>query len=723
MAVATPFERAAAEAPAAPPCETWVAAFIRLFALMARPCEPHEVRLAFADVDGRSDLDRLLAGASRLGLRTRCRRASVRALRRASPPFLILGRNPGDLRLVRGRTGGRLVVVDPASGDTRAMTAAALAAGARYVIEPRSVAAATAGGGLVAALFDRRYLPAFAQIILASIMVNLLALATPLFMMAVYNQVLRHAALTTLDALVLGMLGLVAFELALRSLRGYLASFTGARLDAGIGRAVVQRLLRLPYASFVEAPPAVMLDRLRQLDHLRMFLTGQLPVLLVDLLFVGLFVGALFLLAPRLGWVTLLAVPPLAGLGWLARHAHGRWATTASRVQAQKQSRLLECLTNALTIKALALEPEMEGRLQRRIDEGAWMGHRAGLLGHIAASAAAGVQHLVAVLLVYLGARMVVAGELSIGGLVACTILAGRALAPVRQLFLAWPQLQQAREALRRVDGLLRQQPEAARSPASTAPREFEGSIRLERVTFRYRPEAPPALDGIDLEVEPGTLLAILGPPGSGKSTLARLVAGLLEPQEGRVLLDGIEVARLPVADFRRRLGIVPQELQLFEGTIAENIALGAADASPDRIVAAARFVGLHDLVQRLPDGYETRLGERGAGLSTGQKQLVCLARAVIRNPRLLLLDEATSALDPATEARLLNNLKRAGSGRTILLITHRPSAAQVCHRAILLDAGRIVRDGPAAEVIRAFTRGRSDRGLTAVSEAGSGGA
>lgn len=704
MAVAMAFLRRETRAqPADGPSEAWVAVLVRLLGLLGRNVEAHEVRAALADAPGDGHAA-LLAAAARLGLALRERRPQPRTLRRLSPPFLVLAGEPLELRLVRGRTGNQLVVVDGATAHPQVWTAQALAAVARSVFEVRR-ASAPAASGLWALVRDRRHLPALAQIVFASVLVNLLALTTPLFMMAVYNKVLRHAALTTLDALVVGMLALAAFELALRSLRGYLASFAGARLDAAVGRAVIQRLLRLPFVRFVETPPALMLDRLRQLDQLRTFLTGQLPILLVDLAFVGLFVAALFLLAPILGLLTLLAVPPLALLGWLARRAHAHWAALASQVQAHKHGRLLECLANALTVKALGLEPEMEARLQRRIEEGAWTGHRAALLGHVAASAATAIQHLIAILLVYQGARMVVAHDMTIGALVAATILAARALAPIRQLFLAWPQLQQAREAVARIDALLRE-PMATGGGSGTPTSELVGAIRLEQVSFRYRGDGPAALDRVDLELQPGTMLAVLGPPGSGKSTLARLLAGVLEPSEGRVLVDGFDLAKLAGGSFRRRIGVVPQELQLFEGTIAENIALGAEDGNLARVVAAARFVGLHDLVQRLPEGYDTRLGERGAGLSAGQKQLVCLARAVVRNPRILILDEATSALDPTTEARLLANLRRAGSGRTILLVTHRPSAALLCDRAILLDGGRILFDGAPAEAVRRLTAG-----------------
>jgi ABC-type bacteriocin/lantibiotic exporter with double-glycine peptidase domain len=307
---------------------------------------------------------------------------------------------------------------------------------------------------------------------------------------------------------------------------------------------------------------------------------------------------------------------------------------------------------------------------------------------------------------------MIIAGELNVGALVAATILFARALAPMRQLFFAWGQLQQTREALSRLDGLLGETPETTGSHFGDL--HLQGRIALDGVTFRYADDRPPALAGISLEVEPGTALGIIGPPGSGKSTLLKLMLGLDRPTEGRVLLDDTDLRSLSPVVYRHQIGVVPQEVQLFSGTIANNIAIGAEDGSLGRVIAAARFVGAHDFIQRLPQGYETLLGERGAGLSLGQRQLVAIARALVRNPRLLILDEATSALDATAEAYLLSNLKRAGSGRTMILVTHRPAVLEICDSVLLLEQGQVARVGTPGELLPMLMP-RQRRGLQVV--------
>ncbi len=684
----------------------WSCALCQLERCFGVATSAEEVRARLGDLEVDLALPAgWLAFGRALGYAGRIRRSSAYRLLSTPPPFLLVGADADDLLLVRAHKGRELVVVDPETGRARVASVRSLLPRYRHLVQLRP-SRPDASRGLAGLLFSRRFWPALAQVAAASVVINLLALATPLFMMTVYNRVIRYGALTTLDVLLVGMVSLVAVELALRALRGRIAAHAGARLDVEVGREAASRVLQLPLATIERLAPGRLLERLRQLDQLRPLLSGHLPLLLVDLLFVGLFLAVIFVLAPVLGWITLAGGLGFALLGWLARRPLERAARTHSQLVTRKNARLLEALAHAPTVKALGLEPEMEQRYRAELYGTAWAGLETGARGQLAASLAQAVQHLTALAVVYAGARMVVAGELTIGALIAASILAARTLAPLRQLFLNWAQLQQAREAWRRVDRLLQEPVSAPAVRRALGEVELRGALKLERVRFRYADDRPWALDGIDLEVPAGAMVALVGAPGSGKSTLLALIAGLHRPQEGRVLVDGHEVRHLPDAVHRRRLGFVPQEVQLFAGTIADNIALGAEDRSRARVIAAARFVGLHDVVSRLPAGYDTELGEGGAGLSMGQKQLLTIARALIRNPRILLLDEATSALDPTSERRLFEHLRRAGRGRTLLLATHRPQAVAFCDEAVVLREGRILHRGPAAQVAQAMRRG-----------------
>ncbi|HFD15593.1 MAG TPA: hypothetical protein ENJ38_04715, partial [Rhodospirillales bacterium] len=305
--------------------DPWIGALTRLAARLDRPLAAED--LAVEPAPDAGGLAYGLRLADRAGFASLVRRATRRRIARTPPPFLLVGEGTDEVRLVEAREGDRLVVVDPVTGQRTLRSPGGLARGARHlvVLRRRPVPRTTGGaGGLRELLLQKRFWPAFAQLVTASVVINLLALATPLFMMTVYNKVIREGGLATLDVLVIGMLSLVAFELVLRALRGYVASYTGARLDAAVGREVLERLLRLPYRSFERMPAARLLERLRQLDQLRSFLTGNLPLFLVDLAFVGLFLGALFLLNGTLGLVTLAALPLFALLSWLGHRRQAR---------------------------------------------------------------------------------------------------------------------------------------------------------------------------------------------------------------------------------------------------------------------------------------------------------------------------------------------------------------------------------------------------------------
>jgi HlyB family type I secretion system ABC transporter len=679
-----------------PASDDLILAFAQLCRMLSRPFALAEIRAAAPAAEGTLAVGGILLAAERLGFKARALKPTRHNLAGAPPPFLVAGRVPGEAWLATGRVQDHLVLLEPGSGRTTACGLDAVGDLAERLVLVKPLAEPTAPAGWRDTMFARLR-PVLWELGIASVVINLLALATPLFLMTVYNKVINHGALQTLDVLVFGMVTLFLFEWALRALRSYVASHTGGRLDAALGSEVVHHLVHLPLRTFERMATGQILERTRQLDSIRQFFASQMPLLLVDLAFVGLFLAVICYLDLRLGAITLAAIPLFWLLSMLARRRQHGLIEAGFKAAAAKASSLGETISQALTVKALGLEPEMERRFKQRLADAATNTFRAGHLGGVIASSGQVLQQGVALLIVYVGARAIIAGELSIGALIAATILAARALAPMRQVIGAWQQLNTVRAAFARLDELLNEPTERATAPGPAL--QVRGHLLFENVVYRYSEDAEPALEGIDLEIAPGQVLGVAGPPGSGKSTFTKLLCGLDHPERGRILLDDLDLRLWSPAVLRQQIGVVPQEVQLFSGTIAENIALGAADRQFERIVAAAKFVGAHDFIQRLPAGYDTRLGERGSGLSAGQRQLISIARALIRNPRLLVLDEATSALDPLTEQALLTNLKRASRGRTVVMVTHRLGALAIADRVLFLVDGRIQREGTPGEI------------------------
>jgi len=658
-----------------------------------RPCERTRIDRAFAAGPRGDALRDLLAASERLGMPLHAEPATRGRLEQLEPPFLVVDPHSGEAHCVEGRLGGELFFAGEGH-DPRHLRDFACPDMAVVTAAPGEPAADPPA---VADRIRQRLRPVFAEIALASVFINLLALATPLFMMTVYNKVIGHGALRTLDVLAVGMVTLFLFDAGLRLLRGYVVSHAGARVDAAVGADLVHHLLHLPLGALERLTPGHMVEQLRQVDNLRLFFTGQVPLLWVDLGFVVLFVGVIALIAPPLALITVAAIPILVlSSAWAGRRQR-RVMRDGFTAAAEKASAVGETVTNALTIKALGLETEMARGFDDKLAGAADAGFRAGQLNGAAQTTGLLLQHVVAVVLVYVGAHLIVAGALSVGALIAATILSARALAPMRQLAGAWHQLHAVKDAMAAIDDLLaRAAP--AKAAAMAAPT-LQGRLELEHVSFRYDGHGA-ALKGVDLAVTAGEVLAVVGPPGSGKTTLTKVLLGLLPPSEGRVLVDGFDLRHLPGPEVLRQVGYVPQETQLFRGSIAYNLGLGLGPVDSNRIVGAARFTGLHDVVEALPEGYATVIGDGRFNLSAGQRQLLALARALIRNPRILILDEATSALDGGSERRLVERLKPVTADRTVVMVTHRPALLALADRAVRLEGGTIADDGPVAEVL-----------------------
>ncbi|MFZ9634861.1 MAG: type I secretion system permease/ATPase, partial [Alphaproteobacteria bacterium] len=540
----------------------------------------------------------------------------------------------------------------------------------------------------------------YGQVALAALLTNIFALTTSLFSMIVYDRVIPNNAIDTLVALLVGIGIVFLSDFAIRMLRGYFLDVAGSRADASIADALFDHVMDLELRAR-KASTGAIANVMKEFEAVRDFCTSATLTTLVDLPFAILFLLVMGLIDGAMVLVPLVAIPLLIGTS-LAVQPTLRRLTQASQSDGQhKHTVLIEALGGMETIKALGAASLMRRRWQEAVTSQARIGLKSRLVAMFAGNMANFLQQAVQVAIVTVGVFQVSAGRAGFGAIIACTILAGRVMAPLAQVTHLLTRLNHTLAAYRSLRELMEQPRERATGSVYVARDRLRGAIEFRNVHFLYPGQASGGLEGVSFRIQPGERVAILGRVGSGKTTIAKLVLGLHRPTEGAVLVDGVDVRQIDPADLRRNIGAVLQDIWLMSGTVRQNIVLGAEEASDAEVLRVAEVSGVSEFVNRHPDGLGLRVQERGEGLSGGQRQAITIARALLPRPPIVLLDEPTSAMDMNSEQALLKRLSSELDGRTLVLITHRAGLLELVDRVIVVDQGRVTLDGPKASVLR----------------------
>ncbi|CAA2137648.1 type I secretion system permease/ATPase [Methylobacterium bullatum] len=646
----------------------------------------------------------IVRGAREHGLKARVRKTVTRQLPRHALPAIVR-RTDGSFVLLAKIVDDTVLLHDPVNGRPSLMAMAEFASqwDGTLILMARRARLSDLTRRFDITWFLQamhKYRGLLTEVLVASLFIQVFALITPVFFQVVIDKVLVHRGITTLDLLVIGLLVVGTFESVLSGLRTYLFAHTTNRIDVELGARLFRHLLALPIGYFEARRTGDSVARVRELENIRNFLTSSSLTLVVDLAFTSVFLGVMFYYSALLSWIVIASIPVYIAISVLLSPLFRRRLEEKFNRGAENQAFLVESLTGIETLKAMAIEPQMQRRWEEQLAGYVGASFRVLSLGNTASQTIQFVSKVVTAGILFFGAKAVIGGDMTVGELVAFNMLAGRVAQPVLRLAQVYQDFHQARVSIDRLGDILNAAPEPAYSPGSAALPAIRGAIAFDHVTFRYRPDGPPVLHDICIEIEPGQVVGIVGPSGSGKSTLTKLVQRLYVPEGGRVLVDRIDIGVVDASWLRRQIGVVLQENVLFNRSIRDNIALADPGLPMDRIIAAAELAGAHEFIATLPHGYDTIVGERGTSLSGGQRQRIAIARALIGDPRILIFDEATSALDYESERIIQDNMRRIAKGRTVVIIAHRLSTVRHANRILTLERGRLVEDGSHDELI-----------------------
>lgn len=545
----------------------------------------------------------------------------------------------------------------------------------------------------------RKHVSQFKVVLIVSLMLQLIALVTPMLFENVIDRVLVSRSLTSLEVLGFAMLMLAIFEPVYGFIRSWLFSNLASKVNSELSARLYQHLIALPLNYFQQRQTGQIIARVKEMNQIRQFLTGSALTMLLDLIFIALFVGVMFSYSPKLTWLILGSLV-LYFVFWLAVGPGLRSRVTREyELSADNTAFLAESVTGIETIKTTATEEKFLQRWEKQLASFIRAAFKAKVVGIWAGQGIGLIQKLTSALMLWWGVTLVMEGQLSAGELVAFNMLSGHVTQPILRLAQVWQDFQHTLISLRRVGDILDENTESGSSGLASVPK-LSGEVSFSNVRFRYSEDGKEILRNLNLDIKAGEFVGVTGPSGSGKSTLTRLLQRLYVPQNGHILIDGIDLAIADPVALRRNMSVVLQESILFSGTISENISLCRPDASIEEIMLVATIAGADGFIREMAGGYDSQVGEKGSLLSGGQRQRVALARALLTNPRILLLDEATSALDYESEAAIMSNMSEISHDRTVISIAHRLNTIRHADRILVIDQGDIVEQGTHDELI-----------------------
>lgn len=648
----------------------------------------------------------LLRLAGRCGFKAKVKKSDAKLLAKKYPLPLILIREDSYVVLLKiDAEKNKAIVFDPKSMDFKpGQTGAnvtevdldpllASAVGGSIVMSPKMISDDARFGFGWFYTEIMRYGNIIREVLMASFVVQLFGLITPLFTQVILDKVIVHRTLTTLDVLAVAFVGTTLFEFLLNLARNHIFIHTTSKLDAKLGAKLFRHLFALPFVYFESRQVGNIAARVRELDNIREFITSKSVSVIIDLVFSTVFVVMMLMYSIQLTMVVFACVALVAILYVVVTPTLRKRLEQKFQMASNSNSYLVESITGIQTVKSLAIEGAMQRKWEDALANYIKSSFKLANLGTKANAISNFCQRIMTIAILYLGVRLVIENKMTIGQLIAFQMFANQFTNPVLRLVNLWNEFQQALLSVDRIGDILNHPVEITSNKAITLPN-LQGGIKFDNVSFRYSPSGNNVLENFTLDVKPGTSIGLVGRSGSGKSTIAKLIQRLYLISEGAIYVDGIDIRHMNPVWLRQNIGVVLQENYLFSGSIRENISMPRPDSPIEHIIEVAKIAGAHEFISQLPQGYDTFVGERGSSLSGGQKQRIAIARALITNPRILIFDEATSALDYESERIIQENLAKIKKGRTLFVIAHRLSTVKDSDIIVALDKGKIIESG-----------------------------